>query len=552
MNLKFTLLIMLFLGSIHLFAQKEQIILLEKKIETLEGTEKLDNLLQLSRLYYKADRARKSLEIAIKVEEIAKKVKDKNYEARALSLEGDAYLAINQKRYLNKAKSKYKKSLKLAKKVKNTNLAIENLEALKAIADSYADKRDYEKQIAVLEGRNPNDVGLVNPGSTKEKKLTEVEKENEALKNKVNTLDEVSSVLAQEKELLALEKLELHEEREQLNSMINRKEKEINEMNEQQAKSELLVAQQKNILDSLRYIQLYDQMQLEKQNFILGQKETQLKEQTAKLDLQRSQKNLLLALAALVFLLAIGLFTRYLGIKKYNTILETKNEVIREEQARSEQLLLNILPAKIASELKDKGEVETAQFEEATVLFSDFKDFSRISKTLSPVQLVADLDYCFKGFDKIIGKYGMEKIKTIGDAYMCAGGIPVPNPNHPVDVINAALEMQEFLEEWREQKIANNEPFFEARIGIHTGPIIAGVVGDKKFAYDIWGDTVNIAARMETCSLPGKVNISHATYQKVKPHFSFEERGKVPAKNVGEIEMYFVDVKGEAAPAGNS
>ena len=177
----------------------------------------------------------------------------------------------------------------------------------------------------------------------------------------------------------------------------------------------------------------------------------------------------------------------------------------------------------------------------ATVFFSDFKDFTLISEKLEPEKLVADIDYCFRAYDEIMEKYGIEKIKTVGDAYMCAGGIPTENKANAVMVVKAALEVQDFMRQLGKDKSKSGEPFFETRIGIHTGPVVAGIVGIKKFAFDIWGDTVNIAARMEDNSQVGKVNISQSTYELVKDHFHCTSRGKVTAKNKGEIDMYFVD-----------
>jgi len=186
------------------------------------------------------------------------------------------------------------------------------------------------------------------------------------------------------------------------------------------------------------------------------------------------------------------------------------------------------------------GKAKTRFHNNVSVLFTDFVNFSGISENLSPEQLVENLDYCFKNFDKIIEKYELEKIKTIGDSYICAGGLTIEQPGHAQRVIKAAIEIQLFLQTLKKEKQAKKEPFFEARIGIHVGPIIAGVVGLKKFTYDIWGDTVNVASRMESSGEPGKVNISEDIYNLVKEDFSFEYRGKVDAKNKGKIDMYYV------------
>jgi adenylate cyclase len=214
---------------------------------------------------------------------------------------------------------------------------------------------------------------------------------------------------------------------------------------------------------------------------------------------------------------------------------------ISKEKKRSEELLLNILPAEIAEELKEKGEAEAQLIDEVTVLFTDFKGFTKISEKLSPKDLVKDIHECFSAFDLIMGKYGMEKIKTIGDSYMAAGGLPSPNNTHAVDAVKAALEIRKFIEEGKAEKIAQGKPFFEIRIGIHTGPVVAGIVGVKKFAYDIWGDTVNTASRMESSGEAGKVNISGSTYELVKDNFTCTYRGKVEAKSKGMVDMYFVE-----------
>jgi class 3 adenylate cyclase len=174
-------------------------------------------------------------------------------------------------------------------------------------------------------------------------------------------------------------------------------------------------------------------------------------------------------------------------------------------------------------------------------MFTDFKNFTKISEKLSPSELVAAIDACFKAFDNIIDKYNIEKIKTIGDSYMAAGGLPVANKTNPIDTVSAALEIQSFMLNDKEQKAAEGKPFLEIRIGVHTGPVVAGIVGIKKFAYDIWGDTVNIASRMESSGVAGKVNISGATYELIKEKFTCVHRGKIEAKNKGMIDMYFVD-----------
>ncbi|MEX1189659.1 MAG: adenylate/guanylate cyclase domain-containing protein [Bacteroidia bacterium] len=218
---------------------------------------------------------------------------------------------------------------------------------------------------------------------------------------------------------------------------------------------------------------------------------------------------------------------------------------IGKEKKRSEELLLNILPEEVADELKQKGYSDAKLIEQVTVIFTDFKGFTALSERITPKKLVEDLHECFSEFDRICEKYGIEKIKTIGDAYMAAGGLPTPNSTHSKDVIQAALEMTWFIETGKTKKIAAGHPYFEIRVGVHTGPVVAGIVGIKKFQYDIWGDTVNTASRMESGGEVGKVNISQNTYSHVKDDadFQFESRGKIAAKGKGDIEMYFVSNK---------
>lgn len=214
---------------------------------------------------------------------------------------------------------------------------------------------------------------------------------------------------------------------------------------------------------------------------------------------------------------------------------------IASEKKRSDALLLNILPEEVAEELKEKGAAEARLIDLSTVLFTDFKGFTALSEILSPQELVHEINICFSAFDHIMTKHNIEKIKTIGDAYMAAGGLPTENKTHPKDVVKAAVEIQGFMLKHAEEKKAKNEPFFEIRIGVHTGPVVAGIVGVKKFQYDIWGDTVNTASRMESSGEVGKVNISETTYLQVKDEFDCEFRGKIEAKGKGQMNMYFVN-----------
>ncbi|MCD6064912.1 MAG: hypothetical protein K0R82_2823 [Flavipsychrobacter sp.] len=232
-------------------------------------------------------------------------------------------------------------------------------------------------------------------------------------------------------------------------------------------------------------------------------------------------------------------------------ILKEKNDIIAEEKHRSEELLLNILPAEVMEELKETGKTTARNYDLVTVLFADIKDFTSIVENLSPEELVSGIDEYFETFDRIVGKYGVEKIKTVGDAYICVSGLPVANSNNPVTIVDVGLQMAAAVNELSEKRKNLGQVAFEVRIGIHSGPVVAGVVGVKKFAYDIWGDTVNMAARMQQHGEPGMVNISGTTHDLIKHRFNCVSRGPMMAKHKGMVEMYFVSGKKTPAVAAS-
>ena len=237
--------------------------------------------------------------------------------------------------------------------------------------------------------------------------------------------------------------------------------------------------------------------------------------------------------SVIMLLLVIGVFNRYKYIKKTNRIIEAQT-------ARSENLLLNILPEETARELKEKGRVAAKKYEQVSVMFTDFKGFTEFSKNLTPEELVKSIDFFFSKFDEVVESYNLEKIKTIGDAYMCAGGLPDVDPGHPKRLLLAAFDILEIVEDAKHNPDHAEVISFDIRIGINTGPVVAGVVGYKKFAYDIWGDTVNVASRSEGLSEPGRINITENTYELVKDDFECEYRGEIFVKNKGMVKMYFV------------
>ena len=249
---------------------------------------------------------------------------------------------------------------------------------------------------------------------------------------------------------------------------------------------------------------------------------------------KQTQKIVVIATAValfLILLLALGLFLR-------NRYINRTNLTIKHERDRAENLLLNILPEDTALELKLNGKVVAKKIDSATVLFTDFKGFTQFSEHLSPETLVETIEYYFSKFDQIIEKYGLEKIKTMGDSYMCAGGLHSCKKDHAQKMVKAACEMAEFVELTKRNE--SNTMNFEIRIGINSGPVVAGVVGSKKFAYDIWGDTVNVASHMENMSELGRINISKNTHELICDEFDCEYRGEFEVKNRGMMKLYFI------------
>ncbi|NQU85472.1 MAG: tetratricopeptide repeat protein [Mariniphaga sp.] len=266
----------------------------------------------------------------------------------------------------------------------------------------------------------------------------------------------------------------------------------------------------------------------------IDQQKVEIELQDLAFQKQRLVKNAFLAGLVFILIIAFITFRNYMNKVKTNRLLDTQKLEI-------ENLLKNILPAKVAKELREDGRATSRYFKNVSVLFTDFKDFTKISSGLSPNELVAELNDFFNAFDNIIEKHYMEKIKTIGDAYMCVGGLPSINKTHAVNAIEAGLEMQEFMISNNKKRIEQGKTPWNLRVGIHTGAVTAGVVGSKKYAYDIWGSAVNTASRMESNGEVGKVNISASTFELVKDKFDCFYRGKILAKNIGEIDMYFVE-----------
>jgi len=227
-------------------------------------------------------------------------------------------------------------------------------------------------------------------------------------------------------------------------------------------------------------------------------------------------------------------------LEKQRQEIEQQKELLEEQKKKSDELLLNILPFETAEQLKKKGTAKSKQYKLVTILFTDFKDFSKMAGIMDSQDLITELNFYIQKFDEIIEGRFIEKIKTIGDAYMCAGGLPLRNKSNPIDITLAGLKIQKFMIDTAEEKRQKGETPWELRLGVHTGDVIAGVIGKKKFAYDIWGDAVNKASRMEQAGEVGKVNVSGDTYEFIKDFFDCTYRGKITVKN-NELDMYFVN-----------
>ena len=558
---------------------------LEEQFEESDGIASIELGNALFDILYNLRAYEEAVEVAQEIGDRAEDLDDANLEAIALNLEAKALIGMKEKRFKHRTRaiSRIRKSQKLIKKndidneelvesnnalllVITENLGVEdNLNtALQFISKSIdsvkfnVDDIELPEELLDLDFKKPSQKVVQEAVQKEEKKRAEAElKRNQEQEKMVNRILEANKKQL-ESEMARLSKTYIPSmldndsiiqnsmkgmkevqvvwkvAKEEIKKELAKEATKIKEMDSEEVKDELLLAHYKNRYDSLAHLRLMDSLNLVKQDAELQQQESELARQKT----QQSLTTMGAGGSSILFLLI--LFS-YFKQRKSNRLLSDKNLQIQAEQNRSEGLLLNILPAKVADELKEFGTAQAHKYEGVSVLFTDFKNFSQIAEQLSAEQLVAELDYCFKAFDNIIDKYGLEKIKTIGDAYMCAGGLPMPNADNPKLAVQAAIEIQAFLDKWNQQKIKEQQLCFEARVGIHTGPVVAGVVGTKKFAYDIWGDTVNIAARMESKGEAGKINISGTTHELIKDDFDCAYRGMIKVKNKGEIAMYFVE-----------
>ncbi len=528
-------------------AQAPSVASLRKELEqATTEREKMNLHLDLAEALFRTN-SRKNFDQAIRhakmANQLAVDLGNAGMSAQASFLLGRIY---ERKRDYRNAEVWYKSALTFAKQARDADLIIKSVEARSKLAVKDRNyRRAYQINQEAFNYFKSRGNSISEMDRENERILARYERERKALEAQLEALRRERDRLSADKTQLAERSQQLEQQVEQVEEAITEKEQQIEEVARQKQQAEYVARLRKKQIDALQLARELDSLTLV---------QTRMQLENTRLANERTRYLFLLlaALAFIVLILAATFFFRLRAKQRTARQLAEKNRQIEEERKRSDELLLNILPAPIATELKEKGKATARRYEQATILFADFRNFTKVAERLSPEQLVAEIDYIFKGFDHIIGQYDdIEKIKTIGDAYMCASGLD-DRKRFPLNIVNAALEMQEFLAELAEQRKAKGLPWFEARIGLHTGPVVAGVVGVRKFAYDIWGDTVNIAARMESASEPGKVNISETTYRLVKYSFECTYRGKIEVKNKGQLDMYYVIGKKKKEPVGTA
>ncbi|HMO38869.1 MAG TPA: adenylate/guanylate cyclase domain-containing protein [Saprospiraceae bacterium] len=505
--------------------------------DTKDSRQRLSLLYELGEAYLRSD-ANKARDYGRQSHQLAIDLKNNGMAAQTAYLTANAYERLRDDRNteiwlrttLTYAKlagdsdliiNSVNKRSKLATKDRNYRKAYEvNQEAFDYFSGKGTSISDLERKYEVQKAQI-------------EKDKRELEQEKNRLEREINSLSSERDQLSTDKTALEARQSQLVRDKERVEKEITVKEEALVSVSEEKEKVAAIAKEREEEAKKMTREAL-------EQKAVAEAVRAELAE--ANLAAERNQNLRNLAIIGSAFLLLVSLLSygRYRSSRRSKKVLEDKNKIIEQERQNSDNLLLNILPKPIADELKQHGKARAQRFEQVTVLLTDFKNFTQIAEKLGPEELVNELDKCFKAFDFIIQQYpDIEKIKTIGDAYMCASGL-TNKSTFPDNMIRAALEMQQFLAEQKQENSRLGRPYFEARIGIHTGPVVAGVVGVKKFAYDIWGDTVNIAARMEASCEEGEVNISQTTYQWVAARFECLYRGKVEAKNKGAIDMYYV------------
>ncbi|MEQ8706804.1 MAG: adenylate/guanylate cyclase domain-containing protein [Phaeodactylibacter sp.] len=511
---------------------------LKKQLQEAGSTkEKMYLTYDLAEAYLRSN-TETSIEYAKRAYQLATDINNANMGAEAAFLVGRGYERDRNER---NAEVWYRTALAKAKEAGDSDLIIKSVERRSRLAEK---DRNYRKAYQIVEEAfnyfSQNGTSISDLERKYEQQRNALDQERQRLQSEINRLSDEKDLLSTDRDQLQQQQQRLVKEKKEVEQEVSQKEERLADVSAAKLRADSLAEINKKKYEKLSATEAQREAVLQAQKADLAEAKLEAERSRREAERNEEQRDQLMILAGSGILLTLLLLVLFLISRRNRRQLKDKNRVIEQEKERSNELLLNILPANIAEELREYGKAQTRKYEEVSVMFSDFKNFSRISEQLSPEELVEELDRCFKGFDFIIGNYPeIEKIKTIGDAYMCASGLN-DRKTMPASMIKAALEMQEYLEEQKQERMRLGKPYFEARIGVHTGPVVAGVVGVNKFAYDIWGDTVNTASRMETNGQPGRVNISEATYNLIKYQFDCEYRGKVQAKNKGLIDMYFV------------
>lgn len=408
------------------------------------------------------------------------------------------------------------RGLTVSKEIGDVSLQKYSWQDLSLLYEKHGDYRKaYEAYKNFITLRDSIESEEVKSTITKKEMQFAFDKKEAALKYEKQLSDE--KVLRQQKELdIRNQALLITKKEKELQHLSFLKERAELERQNAEKEQQLTISGKEKELQEAMLTTLEKEKQLQA---------ARLKTQQQEIGAKKTERNLFMGGTLLMLLLAVSVFT---GLRRS----QKEKKVSEQLRVQSDGLLHNILPEAVAAELKEKGKAQARLYESVTVLFTDFVNFTGISERLTPTELVSEINRHYTAFDAIMEKHGLEKIKTIGDAYLAVCGLPKPKTDHATRVINAALDILEFLKE--------NNSRFQIRIGIHSGSVVAGIVGVKKFAYDIWGDAVNTAARMEQNSMAGKINISEATYPLVKDEFECEYRGEIEAKNKGILKMYFV------------
>ncbi len=465
---------------------------------------------------------------------LASELGEKRREAEAISLSAEG---LYRRRNYTESASRFNYAWNTARNYGLYDVALSSMGRLQDIALKQNDLKEALKWSQETVNYLKNNTGRSSSSGDAlrkiEEKLIAVEAENRALR------DQLAQLSGQSQNLETTYQEQIKQVEAKTQEELSKREETITQISQEKLRADSLVKTKAQLLETMTAAQMVDSIVRARQEREIEAQKARIAQAELAEQKFESSRNVFIMLIGFAIVLIGLFFAGYQNKRKTANDLATKNKLIEEEQKRSDELLLNILPPAIAQELKTKNKVAAQKYDEATVMFVDFTGFTKLSELLSPEDLVAELDYCFTNFDRIISQYRIEKIKTVGDAYICASGLSDKNAS-PADMVKAALEIQDFLQHLKAQHMNQGLPYFEARVGIHTGPVVAGVVGEKKFAYDIWGDTVNIAARMEETCEPGRVNVSDDTYWKSKYDFEWQNRGKIAAKNKGMMDMYYV------------